>query len=124
MTVYLNLYHLILFSVHLLMIAPRDVKVKALLDMPRPTSRKQVQSLLGSTGYYQRYIPRYAQLVAPLTNLLRKRSVFTWSDEAEQSYVKLKQFLASSPVLAIADFNKKCFLFIDAITLQFQPFSC
>jgi len=94
--------------------SPREVKVKALLDMPRPVNRKQVQSFLGSTGYYQRYVPRYAELVSPLTSLLKKNQIFSWSNEAELSYIKLKEYLSNAPVLVIADFRKPFFLFIDA----------
>ena len=92
--------------------SPLMAKVKALLDMPRPSNKKQLQSVLGSTGYYQRYVPHYSDLVVPLTEMLQGRSKFKWSQQAEQCFVKVKELLASKPILQIADFTKPYYLFV------------
>ena len=94
--------------------SPREAKVKALLDLPRPTTKKRLQSFLGSVQYYQRYIANYAELVSPLTDLLRCKNVFKWSEEAEKSFVDVKRVLSNKPVLNIADFSKPFALFVDA----------
>jgi hypothetical protein len=95
-------------------ISPREIKVKALLNMPRPENKKQLQSFLGSVNYYQRYIPKFAELVYPLTNLLRKKVAFVWNDFTENSYQTLKTLLAKEPILRIADYNKPFYIFTDA----------
>ena len=97
--------------------SPLMAKVKALLDMPRPSNKKQLQSVLGSIGYYQRYVPHYSDLVAPLTEMLKGRSKFEWSQQAEQCFVKVKELLASKPILQIADFTKPFYLFVDASSI-------
>lgn len=53
---------------------PDPDKIEAVRAWPAPNSVRQVCTFLGLTGYYRRFIARYAQLAAPLTDLLRKTS--------------------------------------------------
>ena len=46
-------------------------KARAIVDWPRPTSRKEVQQLLGLWNFYRRFIHNLSGLVSPITNLLR-----------------------------------------------------
>ena len=48
---------------------PVKDKVESLLNMPSP--KKNLESFLSAVGYYHRYIPRYADLTSPLTELLK-----------------------------------------------------
>ena len=41
-------------------------------NTPRPTTKKQVRSFLGLLGYYRDHIPAFAEISAPLTDLLKK----------------------------------------------------
>ena len=75
--------------------SPRLAKVKALIDMPPPTSKKLVQKFLGAAGYFSRYIPNYADIAAPLTNLLCKAVPFAWSDNANSSLFERNYGLVS-----------------------------
>ena len=47
-------------------------KVAVVVNMPPLTSAKQLCSMLGHTGYYRRFIRRYANIIAPLENILKK----------------------------------------------------
>ena len=40
---------------------------------PRLTTKRQVRSLLGLVGYYRDHIPAFAQISAPLSDLLKKK---------------------------------------------------
>ena len=97
---------------------PIKAKVHSLLSMPRPSDKKCdkkcLKSFLGAVGYYQRYIPKYADLTSPLTELLKEKSKFVWSSNAEKAFVDLKEVLASDAVLTIADNSKPFVLFVDA----------
>ena len=53
-------------------IRPEVVKVKAIKKFEQPLTKKGVISFLGITGYYRKFIPKYASLATPLTNLKRK----------------------------------------------------
>jgi hypothetical protein len=98
-------------------ITPREAKVKALLDMSRPKDKKRLKSFLGAVGYFQRYIPQFSAVTAPLTALLKKDVRFEWSKETEDSFVRLKQVMADTHILVIADFQKPFTIFIDASDL-------
>ena len=52
-------------------VAPRDAKVLALQNFPRPNNKKQLQSFLGLAGYYRKFLPHFAHITACLTNMLK-----------------------------------------------------
>ena len=51
--------------------------------MPHPYNLKEVKQFLGLVGYYQKFIPRYADIVQPLNALTRKDVHFVWTDMSE-----------------------------------------
>ncbi len=63
------------------LVKPVHVKVRAVCDFPSPTSKKQVMRFLGMAGYYRKFCPNFATVSAPLTQLLRKRETFEWTDD-------------------------------------------
>ena len=89
-------------------------KIKAIQEYPTPTSTKQVQQYLGMTGYYRKFIFRFAVKAAPLTNLLKKDVSFIWGEEQQNAFDWLKRSLSSPPILKFPDFNKKFFIATDA----------
>lgn len=54
-------------------VSPRTAKVQAILDLPVPKTRRQLMRLLGMCGFYRRFVPNFAAVTTPLTNLLKKR---------------------------------------------------
>jgi hypothetical protein len=46
-------------------------KAQDIVNWPRPKNQKEVQQILGLWNFYRRFIPNYAQIVAPITDLLR-----------------------------------------------------
>ena len=53
-------------------VQPEPGKVRAVQEYPTPTTKKDVQAFMGLVGYYRRFIPQFASIAAPLTNLTRK----------------------------------------------------
>lgn len=64
-------------------------KIEVMCAWPTPKSVKQLRGFLGLTGYYRRFIAKYAVLAAPLTDLLKKEA-FVWSPVVEDSFDELK----------------------------------
>ena len=67
-------------------------------------------------GWYRRFIPNYADVTAPITNLLRKGVKFRWNDDANLAFEKLKDLLCHAPVLHNPDFTKQFYIRCDAST--------
>ncbi|KAK3767537.1 hypothetical protein RRG08_003969 [Elysia crispata] len=44
--------------------------VRKISEACRPTTKKQVHSLMGLANYYREYVPNFAAVTAPLTDLL------------------------------------------------------
>ena len=77
-------------------------KMGKVRTMARPTNRKQVQQYLGFVNYFGRFIPKAAEILAPISNLLRgkgKQKSFVWSPECEDAFEKTKVLLTSAPYL-------------------------
>ena len=93
-----------------------DDKVKAILDMSLPSNKKELRSFLGSINFYSKFIPDYATLATPLTNMLRKNCAnkLDWSDEKVNSFKVLKSYLSTNPVLRLPDYSKVFYLRTDA----------
>lgn len=91
-------------------------KVSAISNFPIPATVRQVRRFLGMTGWYRRFIPNYANLAGPLTDLMRKSAKFTWSADAQNAFEKLKECLCSAPILSHADFQRPFVIQCDAST--------
>ena len=76
-------------------------------SVPQPETNKQVQSFLGLMGYYQCFLPSYASMVAPLTNVNRKcePEIVSWSEDCSKVFSELKEML-SYPVLRNVNFSE------------------
>ncbi|KAH0822314.1 hypothetical protein GEV33_000477 [Tenebrio molitor] len=83
-------------------------KVSAVVDMPRPRGVRDVRRIIGMMSWYRRFVPNFSTTVAPLTNLTKKKTRFTWSSECERAFVDVKNALINAPILSCPDFEH-CF---------------
>ena len=74
-------------------------KITAVCDWPTPTSASSLRSFLGLCSYYRRFVRGFATIAAPLHRLTEKGKVFTWTEECDIAFQRLKQVLSSAPVL-------------------------
>ena len=86
---------------------PIEEKVQAITKLPLPRTVTQLRSFLGSVNYYQHYIPSCNLIARPMHDLLKgnpaKKTVLTWTDEAERAFVQLKKALTAEPVLQLVN---------------------
>ena len=95
-------------------VATDPEKTAKVATWPVPTSRREAQQFLGFANYYRRFVKDFAQLARPLHRLTEKTAPFTWSDECQSSFDRLRECLCSAPVLAYPDFTRPFILDTDA----------
>ena len=93
---------------------PDVSKLDSIGNWVSPSCEKEVKQFLGLASYYRRYIQNFASIAEPLNRLLRTDVVFTWGDQEETAFQRLKEILISSPVLQCPDFSKRFQLYTDA----------
>ncbi|GJP49851.1 hypothetical protein CLOM_g9009 [Closterium sp. NIES-68] len=89
-------------------------KIKTIRDWKPPTNLQELQSFLGFVNYVRRFIPNMAGITGPLTDLLRKGTLFEWGERQQTAFDELRNFLTSAPVLRIADPSRPFEVLTDA----------
>lgn len=89
-------------------------KVSALLDAPPPKDATEVRSLLGTAQYMARFIPSYADVVAPLLQLTHQEVPWRWGREEQDAFEKLKSRLAQAPTIKYFNIRWPTELVVDA----------
>ena len=95
-------------------ISPLPNKLDSIRHMPVPNSAKEIKQFLGLTGYYRKFVPRFADISRPLTTLMKKDVKFKWTSACQKSFELLKEALCGEPVLKYADNSKLYTLYTDA----------
>ena len=84
---------------------PDESKTDKILQVSTPTTKKQVRSLLGLLSFYRRYIPGFASVAAPLTDLTKEggrscRSIH-WTPDCASALQEIQDILSRKPVLLL-----------------------
>ncbi|SJL05427.1 uncharacterized protein ARMOST_08794 [Armillaria ostoyae] len=76
------------------------VKLAGIAEWPTPTKKKELQSFLGFTNFYQKFIKNYSKVVCALTQLTGNTE-WTWGAAQNQAFQQLKKQMAEDVILAI-----------------------
>ena len=95
-------------------IRPLPNKLDSIKHMPAPKDMKEIKQFLSLTGYYRKFVPRFADISRPLTTLTKKDQKFEWTPACQKSFELLKEALCCEPVLKYADISKPYTLYTDA----------
>ncbi|CAF3338717.1 unnamed protein product, partial [Rotaria sp. Silwood2] len=99
-------------------IKPDPTLTKAVTDFPQPKTIKDVQSFLGLTGYYRRFIEDYSKVAEPLIKQLRQLKErnyhLNWNPECTTAFETLKSKLINAPIMKTPNFNEPFILELDA----------
>ena len=87
-------------------ISPLPNILDSIKHMPVPNSAKEIKQFLGLTGYYRKFVPRFADISRPLTTLAKKDAKFECTSACQKSFELLKEALCGEPVLKYADTSK------------------
>ncbi|GLB44521.1 putative retrotransposable element tf2 155 kda protein type 1-like [Lyophyllum shimeji] len=75
------------------------VKVAGVAEWPVPKNKKEVQSFLGFTNFYRRFIRDFSHHARPLFDLTAKDVAWTWGSGQQDAFDSLKRAITSKPVL-------------------------
>jgi len=93
----------------------KEAVVKDILNSSEPKTKKQLKSFLGLANFYRNYIPQFATIVAPLTDLTKKReSMKDWGVIHVEAFRKIKGALSSQPVLKLPKIHEPFTIRTDA----------
>ncbi|GFW78535.1 retrovirus-related Pol polyprotein from transposon 17.6 [Trichonephila clavipes] len=94
-------------------IRPSPFKTQAVQNFPQP------QSFIGLTSYFRKFIPNYARIARPLSDLLRDNVKFKFGPTEIASFQELKSILSENPVLHVFQQSYPLELHTDASSLGF-----
>ena len=95
-------------------IKPDPDKASVIKQLRVPNTVREIRSVVGMASYYRKFIPNFSDVVKPLTELTKKNAKFMWNEKRQTAFDRIKQALASAPVLAHPDFSRPFRLYTDA----------
>lgn len=89
-------------------------KVSSVLNYALPTTAKEVRRFLGMASWYRRFLPNFATITSAISDTLKGKNKFIWTEKANDAFLKLKSMLVAPPVLANPDFSRQFCIQTDA----------
>ncbi|XP_076299573.1 uncharacterized protein LOC143218325 [Lasioglossum baleicum] len=89
-------------------------KTSAIAKITAPKNIREVRRFHVMASWYRRFVPNFAEIVEPLTQLTRKNAKWKWTEAEEKAFQTLKDKLVTTPVLACPDFEQPFTLQTDA----------
>ena len=81
---------------------PVQSKVSAIVEMPAPTGKKQVQSFIGMVNYLSTFLVRLSELAEPIREV-----PFNWGPEHQSTFNQMKREIVRAPILTYYNPRKK-----------------
>ncbi|XP_065312617.1 uncharacterized protein LOC135922126 [Gordionus sp. m RMFG-2023] len=94
-------------------VMPLSKNIEGIKNMRSPKDEKELQSFMGMINFYHRFIEAFAEIAAPLYDLL-KDNTFRWLEIQERSFNKLKDNICRKPILLCFDNDLEVILSVDA----------
>jgi hypothetical protein len=95
-------------------IKPVYDKVKAVLKIAEPKTRKELRSFIGVVNYYRDMWVRRSHVLAPLAALTSKTTKWKWEPQHQKAFAMAKRIIAKETPLAHPNFNKPFQIHTDA----------
>ncbi|XP_043263810.1 uncharacterized protein LOC122404023 [Colletes gigas] len=95
---------------------PTEKKTDAVIKFPQPRNLKAIQSFLGLSGYFRKFVRNYSRIARPLSDLLKANTPFAFGEPQKFAFEQLKAILSTRPVLNLYRENADTELHTDAST--------
>jgi hypothetical protein len=89
-------------------------RIPAILNLPAPTSKKEVQAFIGIINFIRRFVPDFSLMVKSIHNILKQYLSFSWTNDVKNNFIRIKKAISSALVLAKPDFEKYFIIYTDA----------
>ena len=103
---------------------PNRKKIHAIANFKAPESVTELKSFLGMVNQLSQFSSDVSTLAEPLRHLLKKGTVWNWSDDHEKSFKAVKKALSEPPILAYYDPKLPIMLQTDAARLKGLGYAC
>lgn len=88
--------------------------VSAVLDWPLPLDKKGIQRFVGFANFYRKFIRGFSAIIAPITQLTKQNTRFSWNQLAQDAFENLKRLFTSAPILSHPEPSLPFILEVDA----------
>ena len=102
----------------------QPAKTAAIHQQPLPEDQTDLRRFLGMASYYRQLVPGFAQMAAPLTELLKKDAEWQWGEAQDNAFQQLKDMLTSERVMAFPRLDKPYILYTDACDYAIGAILC
>ena len=100
-------------------IKPNEEKIETKLKLNPPENTKELKSYLGAIQYMAKFLPKFLEQTDRLKKFLKKNEPWSWGEEQQKDFKKLKQMLTEGPCLAHYAKDKDNIVTTDASTTGF-----
>ena len=93
---------------------PDDEKINAVIHMPKPANKNELQRFLGFINYQDKFALHLSEVCEPLRRLLDKNATWTWQKEQQKAFQGAQTIVTMQHVL-------KYYSLTEEVTLQCDP---
>lgn len=95
-------------------IVPDPDRIEALNEIKYPKDKTDLRKFLGMINYVRSFVPKLAEITAPLRELLKKNVIFAWTEQHAKAIDEIKKQVIESQILVPFDTNKSIIIQCDA----------
>ena len=95
-------------------IEANSAQLKAILQSPALSSKKEIQRLTGRLAALGRFISRFTDQLKPFFTTLRGASRPEWDEECDRAFIAIKQYLIEPPIFASLEAGDTLYLYLAA----------
>ena len=93
---------------------PTQSKVSAIVEIPPPTCKKQLQSFIGMVNYLSKFSARLSEPAEPVRELSKDKVPFNWGPEHQAAFKQMKKEIVRAPILTYYNPKNETILQTDA----------
>ena len=95
-------------------IEANPLQLKAILQSPTPSSKKEIQQLTGRLATLGRFISRFTDRLKPFFITLKGASRAEWDEECDRAFIAIKEYLTEPSVLVSPEHGDTLYLYLTA----------